>query len=148
MATPLIVPADEFRRSLDAFPLEYGEIVRAHARVFGDDPFDGIPLAPEDLRRACETQVKGHLLHLREEFIEWARALLDSGYPPQMSPYAIGLGILMWATAFTASYVMYRYNRVIDAILLLGSDRGPRRPPAEPSSDDPPRRAHPGLRLR
>src|SRR5687767_7264564 len=32
VATPLILPADEFRRSLDAFPLEYGEIVRAHER--------------------------------------------------------------------------------------------------------------------
>jgi len=63
----------------------------------------------------------GRQVSLREEFIEWARALLDSGYPPQMSPYAIGLGTLMWATAFTASYVVYRYHRVIDAILLLGA---------------------------
>ena len=70
LATPLILPEDEFRRSLDAFPLEYGEIVRAHERVFGDDPFDGISLAHEDLRRACETQVKSHLVHLREAFIE------------------------------------------------------------------------------
>ena len=70
LATPLILPEDEFRRSLDAFPLEYGEILRAHARVFGDDPFDGMRLAHEDLRRACETQVKSHLLHLREAFIE------------------------------------------------------------------------------
>jgi hypothetical protein len=70
LATPLILSEEEFRRSLDAFPLEYGEIVRAHAHVFGDDPFDGIPLSPEDLRRACETQVKSHLVHLREGFIE------------------------------------------------------------------------------
>ena len=72
LATPLVLPEDEFRRSLDAFPLEYGEIIRAHAHVFGDDPFDGIRIAHEDLRRACETQVKSHLLHLREEFIEAA----------------------------------------------------------------------------
>ena len=70
IATPLLVPEDEFRRSLDVFPLEYGEIIRAHARVFGDDPFIGITIAPADLRRACETQVKSHLLHLREGFIE------------------------------------------------------------------------------
>ena len=70
LATPLILPGDEFRRSLDAFPLEYGEIMRAHERVFGDDPFDGMPQAHEDLRRACETQVKSHLVHLREAFIE------------------------------------------------------------------------------
>jgi hypothetical protein len=70
LATPLILPHDEFRRSLDAFPLEYSEILRAHERVFGTDPFDGVSISREDLRRACETQVKSHLLHLRESFIE------------------------------------------------------------------------------
>jgi hypothetical protein len=70
IATPLILPQDEFRRSLDAFPLEYGEIIRAHERLFGDDPFAAVIIAREDLRRACETQVKSHLVHLREAFIE------------------------------------------------------------------------------
>jgi hypothetical protein len=70
VATPLILPADEFRRSLDAFPLEYGEIVRAHERVFGPDPFEGVSIPREDRRRATETQVKSHLVHLREGFIE------------------------------------------------------------------------------
>jgi hypothetical protein len=70
LATPLILPEQEFRRSLDAFPLEYGEIMRAHERVFGDDPFAGVPIAREDLRREVETQAKSHLLHLREGFIE------------------------------------------------------------------------------
>ena len=70
LATPLVLPEEEFRRSLDAFPLEYGEIVRAHERVFGADPFDGVEIPREDLRRACETQVKSHLVHLREGFIE------------------------------------------------------------------------------
>jgi hypothetical protein len=70
LATPLILPDQEFRRSLDAFPLEYAEILRAHERIFGADPFDGVVISPEDLRRACETQVKSHLLHLREAFME------------------------------------------------------------------------------
>jgi hypothetical protein len=70
LAIPLIVPSDEFRRSLDAFPLEYSEILRTHASVFGDNPFDGVSIARGDLRRACETQAKSHLVHLREGFIE------------------------------------------------------------------------------
>lgn len=70
IATPLIVPEDEFRRSLDAFPLEYGEIIRTSTRLFGDDPFANVAISPADLRRACEAQVKSHLLHLREGFIE------------------------------------------------------------------------------
>jgi hypothetical protein len=72
LATPLILPEDEFRRSLDAFPLEYAEIIRAHVHVYGDDPFNGLTIASEDLRRACETQIKSHLLHLRENYIEAA----------------------------------------------------------------------------
>lgn len=68
--TPLLLPEDEFRRSLDAFPLEYGEILRAHVPLFGADPLAGVTIAREDLRRACETQIKSHLLHLRESFIE------------------------------------------------------------------------------
>ena len=70
LATPLILPEHEFRRSLDAFPLEYGEIMRAHERVFGDDPFAGAAIPREDLRREVETQAKSHLVHLREGFIE------------------------------------------------------------------------------
>ncbi len=70
LATPLVLPEDEFRASLDVFPLEYGEIIRTHERLHGPDPFVGLAISPEDLRRACETQIKSHLLHLREGFIE------------------------------------------------------------------------------
>jgi hypothetical protein len=70
IAPPLLLTAEEFRRSLDAFPLEYGEILRTHVRVFGDDPFVGLTIARDDLRRACEGQIKSHLLHLREGFLE------------------------------------------------------------------------------
>jgi hypothetical protein len=70
LATPLVLPAEEFRTSLDVFPLEYGEIIRTHERLHGPDPFTGLAISPEDLRRACETQIKSHLLHLREGFIE------------------------------------------------------------------------------
>ena len=70
LATPLIMPSQEFMRSLDTFPLEYGEIIRTHELVYGDDPFSSAAIAPDDLRRACEQQAKSHLLHLREAFIE------------------------------------------------------------------------------
>jgi len=80
IATPLLLPEDEFRRSLDAFPLEYAEILRAHQVLFGANPFDGISIERADLRRACETQIKSHLVHLREAYIEAAgtpRAIAD-----------------------------------------------------------------------
>lgn len=71
-ATPLLLPRDEFTRSLDAFPVEYGEIIQHHEVIFGRDPFAGLTIAREDLRRACEVQVKSHLLHLREDYVESA----------------------------------------------------------------------------
>jgi hypothetical protein len=70
IATPLLLPEEEFRRSLDAFPLEYAEILRAHDVLFGASPFAGVTIERADLRRACETQIKSHLVHLREGFIE------------------------------------------------------------------------------
>jgi hypothetical protein len=70
IATPLLLPEEEFRRSLDAFPLEYAEIIRAHEVLFGASPFEGVTIERADLRRACETQIKSHLVHLREGFIE------------------------------------------------------------------------------
>lgn len=70
IATPLLMPEGEFRRSLDAFPLEFGEIIRAHERIVGNDPFIGLSIARDDLRVASETQIKSHLLHLREGYIE------------------------------------------------------------------------------
>ncbi|MGH9256137.1 MAG: hypothetical protein ACRD3C_16375 [Vicinamibacterales bacterium] len=91
LATPLILSGEEFRRSLDAFPLEYGEILRAHERVFGDDPFDGASISRDDLRRACETQIKSHLVHLRESYIE-------SGG----RPHAVGDLVTTSAPAFAA----------------------------------------------
>lgn len=68
--TPLLLSRAEFARSLDAFPVEYGDIIDAHAVLFGDDPFAGLAIRADDLRRACEVQAKSYLLHLRENFVE------------------------------------------------------------------------------
>lgn len=69
-ATPLLITRAEFARSLDAFPIEFGEIIASHEVVVGADPFAGLAIEPADLRRACEVQVKSHLLHLREDYME------------------------------------------------------------------------------
>ncbi|HEY8177879.1 MAG TPA: transglutaminaseTgpA domain-containing protein [Candidatus Limnocylindria bacterium] len=58
---------------------------------------------------------------LGADALAWVRILADRGYAPQLSPYAVGLGVLMWVTAFIAVYTMYRHHRVLDAILLVGA---------------------------
>jgi len=70
LATPLILSTTDFQRSLDAFPIEYGDIIASHELLEGRNPFEGLSIRPEDLRRACEVQVKSHLLHVREDYIE------------------------------------------------------------------------------
>lgn len=70
LATPLLLAANEFERSLDAFPLEFGGILADHLVIAGNNPFDGLRVEPADLRRACEVQARSHLLHLREGFLE------------------------------------------------------------------------------
>jgi len=70
LATPLLLGAREFDRSLDAFPFELGAVMADYTVVSGRDPFAGLTVAGEDLRRACEIQARGHLLHLREACLE------------------------------------------------------------------------------
>jgi hypothetical protein len=70
LATPLLLTAHEFERSLDAFPLEFGAILADHAVLAGPSPFDGLRVNASDVRRACEVQARSHLLHLREAYVE------------------------------------------------------------------------------
>jgi hypothetical protein len=60
------------------------------------------------------------LFALRGEAITFTRLVIDAAVPTQLSPYAIGLGALVWVTAFIAAYTIYRHHRVMDAILLVG----------------------------
>lgn len=70
LAAPLLLEREEFFRTLDVFPLEYGDIIANHVIVAGTDPFGGTSVSPNDVRRACELAAKSHLIHLREGFLE------------------------------------------------------------------------------
>ena len=70
LSTPLLVTVDEFRRSLDTFPSEYQSLLDHHVVIDGVPPFDGVSINPDDLRRACEVQARGHLIHLRQGWID------------------------------------------------------------------------------
>ena len=70
LATPLLLGAQEFGRSLDAFPLEFGAILADHMVTFGSNPFEGLGVDPAQVRQACEIQARSHLLHLREGYVE------------------------------------------------------------------------------
>jgi hypothetical protein len=67
---PLFLIEPELARALDAFPLEFSEIIATRRVVTGVDVFERITVAKTDLRRACEVQARGHVVHLREGYIE------------------------------------------------------------------------------
>ena len=69
---PLFLLEPELERALDAFPLEFSEIIATRRVVSGADLFEGVTVPKADLRRACEVQARGHVLHLREGYIEAA----------------------------------------------------------------------------
>jgi hypothetical protein len=71
-AAPLLMLADELPRALDAFPLELNEIISTRRLLEGADLLAALTVPPEDVRRACEAHARGHLLHLREGYIEAA----------------------------------------------------------------------------
>lgn len=70
LATPLLLAQEEFERTLDVFPLEYESILSRHTVIRGAWPPGALAVNAADLRRACERQIKGHLIHLRGGFLE------------------------------------------------------------------------------
>ena len=70
LAPPLVMPLGELSRALDAFPLEFSEIVATRKLIAGTDLLADLKVSSEDLRRACEVQARSHLVHLREGYIE------------------------------------------------------------------------------
>lgn len=70
IAVPLLLSSDELKRTVDIFPLEYASIVADYTIVRGGDPFKGLVIHVDDVRRAVEGLAKSHLIHLREAFLE------------------------------------------------------------------------------
>jgi hypothetical protein len=75
---PLLLSADEWRRSADVWAIEVTDIRDAHLVLLGADPFEGISVGAEDLRLQCERELKGKHIQLRERY------LLSSGQPDEL----------------------------------------------------------------
>ena len=65
---PLIFTHQEWRDSSDAFAIEYEEIRQAHRLLAGRDPWQGISVRREDLRRQLEFELVGKLVRLRQAY--------------------------------------------------------------------------------
>ncbi len=69
-AVPVLLSREEFLRTLDVFPVEYGGIIANHQLLSGENILGGLQVSETDLRRGCELQTKSHLIHLREGYVE------------------------------------------------------------------------------
>lgn len=65
---PLIFTHQEWRDSSDAFAIEYEEIRQAHRLLAGREPWQGISVRREDLRRQLEFELVGKLVRLRQAY--------------------------------------------------------------------------------
>ena len=68
VAVPLFLTDIYIRSSLDAFPIEFFNIQASYKLVFGEDILEGLEIQNSDLRRECEKEIKGKLLHLRQAY--------------------------------------------------------------------------------
>ena len=119
---PLLLAVDEFESSLDTFPLEFGAILSRYRVIAGSDPFEGLHVDPTHLRRACERQVRSHLLHLREGYLETggrgdaiADLIIDSAAP---------LAAVIESVARLRGLEAHDTDAVREIEVLLGLDTG------------------------
>ncbi len=70
---PLILTEREWRESADVFPIEYEDMREAHRLLAGRDPWSGIRVDRDDLRRQLERELMGKLVRLRQAYAAlWA----------------------------------------------------------------------------
>jgi len=67
---PLMITLEMMESSTDVFPMEFLEMKEAYTLLYGSDVLVGLTIGTENLRRECEEQVKGKLLHLQQGYIE------------------------------------------------------------------------------
>jgi predicted nucleotidyltransferase len=69
VAVPLVLSKVYIETSLDTFPIEFLSMQRHHKLIFGEDVLAGLEIHKANLRMQLEREVKGKLLHLRENFL-------------------------------------------------------------------------------
>ena len=72
IATPLVLSPQYIATALDAYPLEFLEMQSARRVLFGEDVLADINPPLQAVRRQCEQEARGKLLHLREILLETA----------------------------------------------------------------------------
>jgi hypothetical protein len=70
VATPLFITKSFIAGSLDSYPIEFLNMKRNHALVFGEDVFSALSFDAPHIRLQLERELKGKILNLQTRFIE------------------------------------------------------------------------------
>ena len=81
---PLILTEREWRESVDAFPIEYQDMRDAYRVLAGRDPWPGIQVEHDHVRRQLEHELMGKLVRLRQAYA----ALRED--PKQLAQVVVG----------------------------------------------------------
>ena len=76
-ATPVFFDPEFLRGALDVFPIELLDMQERHRILWGPDVLADLRIEVESLRRQCERDVRGHLLKLRQAYLESSRSPRD-----------------------------------------------------------------------
>ncbi|MBI5696490.1 MAG: hypothetical protein HZC51_12300 [Nitrospirae bacterium] len=90
IAAPLMMTWKTIESSTDIFPMEFLEMKESNVLLFGEDVLAGLDVGTENLRRECEEQVKGKLIHFRQSYMESGgdEALIISLISTSIEPFA------------------------------------------------------------
>lgn len=66
---PLVFSESEWRDSADAFAIEFLDAKAHHKVLAGRDPWAGVSIADEDVRRQLEHELRGKVVRLRQAFL-------------------------------------------------------------------------------
>lgn len=89
IAAPLMLTWEMMLSSTDVFPMEFLEMKEANVLLHGKDVLAGLDVGTGNLRRECEEQVKGKLLHFQQSYMEAGgdEALVTSLIAASIEPF-------------------------------------------------------------
>jgi hypothetical protein len=122
---PLVFGEGEWRDSADAFAIEFTDLKAHHRVLAGRDPWAGVTVAEEDVRRQLEHELRGKVVRLRQAF------LATSGNPAALGGAMAGsiAGFLTMLRALLrlsgAEAPAERTALIAAAAVRVGFDAGP-----------------------
>jgi hypothetical protein len=97
--SPLFLSPSELAASADVFPIEFLDMKERHRVLWGDDPLRDLIVAPADVRRQLEAELRGKWLRLRQAYLRDAgdavslRSLMRESLSSFQVLFAAALGL-------------------------------------------------------